>query len=356
MSSGAATRRPFSSLAIRANAAGFDTPRACSSRWRRRTNCSVVSERYASTSSTIRAACARASGVVRSRWSSSGSRASLASIARRSSVLSGLDGKNPARNRARSGQFAVRDRLRAWTARSSTGGVSRSSDAACGACRSPSSCRSGSPRRCWWRRCTARSPRRCCWLAGCSSTCRRAESRFAVVPCLNPDGVLAGTRQNAAGVDINRNFPAESWRAGESFTFPPGCLDRRLANRTNRSTTGEAAGSEPETRAIVALVRELRPRVVVDLHSPLALVLCRDGLGRELAGALAERAGFEVHETLGLEDARDARRLVRRRGHRLGGLRGRARRAAGALRAPPAPARGPRQGRARPALSGPAGL
>jgi protein MpaA len=128
-----------------------------------------------------------------------------------------------------------------------------------------------------------------------------AESRFAVVPCLNPDGVLAGTRQNAAGVDINRNFPSATWRAGESFTFPPGCLDRRLANRTNRSSTGESPGSEPETQAIVALVRDLRPRVVVDLHSPLALVLCRDGLGRGLAGALAERAGFEVHETLGLE-------------------------------------------------------
>jgi murein peptide amidase A len=128
-----------------------------------------------------------------------------------------------------------------------------------------------------------------------------ADSRFAVVPCLNPDGVLAGTRQNANGVDINRNFPSATWRPGESFTFPPGCTDRRMVNRLNRSSTGASAGSEPETQAVVALVRELRPRVVVDLHSPLGLVLCRDGLGRELAGVLAERAGFEVHETLSVE-------------------------------------------------------
>src|SRR4051812_11202794 len=32
-----------------------------------------------------------------------------------------------------------------------------------------------------------------------------------VVPQLNPDGAARGTRQNAHGVDLNRNFPA-GWR------------------------------------------------------------------------------------------------------------------------------------------------
>jgi murein peptide amidase A len=122
------------------------------------------------------------------------------------------------------------------------------------------------------------------------------ESTWAVVPVLNPDGLLAGTRQNDAGVDLNRNFPAATWRPDASYTYPPG-IDRALRqpeHRTNRSSPGAHGGSEPETQALMALVERLRPALVVDLHSPLETLLVRTGVPPGVVGSLAEAAGLDV--------------------------------------------------------------
>ena len=81
--------------------------------------------------------------------------------------------------------------------------------------------------------------------------------RIVLMPLANPDGYEAGTRQNANGVDINRNFPTKD------FGTRP---------RKKKFFGGKIAASEPETQAIMAVVREFKPRLIISLHASLACV------------------------------------------------------------------------------------
>ena len=103
------------------------------------------------------------------------------------------------------------------------------------------------------------------------SRCLRAfDTNFehiAFVLCANPDGVALGTRGNANGVDLNRNFATSNWKATpvQSRSILESARDTLLS-------PGKAPGSEPETQALVALMEALKPQSVIAMHSPIGCI------------------------------------------------------------------------------------
>lgn len=97
--------------------------------------------------------------------------------------------------------------------------------------------------------------------AGTAVTQRLRESRpraeLWLLDTVNPDGFALDTRQNARGVDLNRNFAA-GWR------------------RTGRPWSPEYSGarpfSEPETRLARRVILWLRPDLTIWFHQPQGLV------------------------------------------------------------------------------------
>lgn len=144
-----------------------------------------------------------------------------------------------------------------------------------------------------------------------------------IVPCVNPDGVQIAINgidgagryanevskisaassdkwnANARGVDINHNFDA-GWNALREMEIDSGIL-----GPSPRRYGGYMPESEPETQAIVALTKAIKPRTAIALHSQGEEIFWEYGSKRpprseELARIFAAASGYRLVENSGL--------------------------------------------------------
>ena len=102
---------------------------------------------------------------------------------------------------------------------------------------------------------------------------------LTIVADANPDGRAAGTRYNANGVDLNRNFPASNFDAAESVN-------------------GGTALSQPESRALLATVDRVTPQLVIVAHSWAGDEFINfDGPARPIAELFSAASGLPVRES-----------------------------------------------------------
>ena len=97
--------------------------------------------------------------------------------------------------------------------------------------------------------------------------------RVVLLPVANPDGLAARTRENARGIDLNRNF--------------------ETGNRVDNGTNGLRPLTEPESQALQSLIKEYTPKRIVSIHQPLNCI-DYDGPGQAIAARMAQDCDLPV--------------------------------------------------------------
>lgn len=125
------------------------------------------------------------------------------------------------------------------------------------------------------------------------------DKMVVVAPLVTPDSffVKRPTRTNAAGVDVNRNFPTEDWKKEAHKKW------KEAYRRDKRKYPGPYAASEQETIFQMNLIKRYKPNKVITVHAPLTL-LDYDGpslkaeagkTAKELLESMSQRSsGYKV--------------------------------------------------------------
>lgn len=112
-----------------------------------------------------------------------------------------------------------------------------------------------------------------------------AHRSIVVIPSINPDGIASGSRTNSRGVDLNRNFPANSWKA--DVTMPGGQLAVNGGGTTPLS--------EPESAALAAYTLAVKPRLVLTYHAKGSIVTANEsGDSMALAVNYGRQTGYRA--------------------------------------------------------------
>jgi protein MpaA len=105
-----------------------------------------------------------------------------------------------------------------------------------------------------------------------------------IVPTMNHDGTALGVRGNANRVDLNRNFPYRWAPMGE-----PGYWQY----------AGPSRASEPETAAMVAFLRDLKPALGIWYHQDLFMISPGTGLDGRIRAHYARATGLPLRRITG---------------------------------------------------------
>lgn len=109
--------------------------------------------------------------------------------------------------------------------------------------------------------------------------------RVVIIPILNPDGFVHGTRNNVRDVDLNRNYPTRNWG--------------RQPKEGRKVDFGETPASEPETRSVLKLMAGVQPTKILSIHQPLHCNNPDGPKGLGLANLMAEYNGYPVEAYIG---------------------------------------------------------
>ncbi len=105
-----------------------------------------------------------------------------------------------------------------------------------------------------------------------------------VIPTMNPDGTALHRRGNANQVDLNRNFPYNWAKMGK-----PGYWQY----------AGKNKASEPETKAVIAFVREIKPALGIWYHQDLNIISPGTGLEGTMRSTYSRLTGIPIKRITG---------------------------------------------------------